>query len=70
MNIKRIPVQVNGEYIKTIEVPMGYDEKEFLFTCLHEDAEVQKAIGSNAPKNIVHMPGMLVNIITEMKWNN
>lgn len=67
--IKRIAVQVNGKFIKNVDVPSGYDEKEYLFMILHKDKEVQKAIGKNPPARITHMPAKLINIITEQsRW--
>jgi leucyl-tRNA synthetase len=55
-------VQVNGKLRARVQVPAGADESTARAAAL-ADADVQRFVGSGAPRRVVYVPGKLVNIV-------
>ena len=63
----KIPIQINGVYVKNVTAPDGLSDKQeydFLYAALYNEADIRKAIG-NKLKKVVHIPHKLVNLLTK-----
>ena len=57
-----VPVQVNGKVRSRILVAADADQATMEATAL-ADPKVQAALGGNAPKKVIVVPGRMVNIV-------
>ncbi|MEJ2022932.1 MAG: leucine--tRNA ligase [Maritimibacter sp.] len=57
-----LPIQINGKRKAEITVPKDMDKAEVEALALATDA-VQKALGGNAPKKVIVVPGRIVNVV-------
>ena len=57
-----MPIQINGKRRAEISVPKDMDKAEVEKLAMATDA-VQKALGGNAPKKVIVVPGRIINVV-------
>ena len=55
-------IQINGKVRDRIQVPAGISEADAKAAALASDA-VQKGLAGRVPKQVIYVPGRLVNIV-------
>jgi leucyl-tRNA synthetase len=61
----KIPVQINGKLRDVIEIDSLYvEDSEYVKQRIYESEKIKKYIEGKEIKNIIYVPGKIVNVVT------